>query len=102
MVEHVIATPMIPLVRFLDVDGKALVQIGQNLLTVNHLKPYPSWKEFLPLIEFGFRTYCGVTDAKRLRHIGIRYINRFEIQGQNINLDRYLKFRPYVTSDLPS
>lgn len=30
--------PMIPLVRFLDNEEKKLVQLGQNLLTVNHLK----------------------------------------------------------------
>src|SRR6266853_138935 len=45
--------PMIPLMRFLDSDEKKLVQIGQDLLTVNHLKPYDSWEEFLPFIEEG-------------------------------------------------
>lgn len=40
--EHVGTIPMIPLVRFSDSNEKTLVQLGQNLLTVNHLKPYDS------------------------------------------------------------
>src|SRR5947209_7499109 len=93
--------PMIPLVRFLDSDEKKLVQIGQNLLTVNHLNPYNSWDEFLPFIEKGFKIYCEVAKPKGLRHVGIRYINRIEVPRSNTSLESFFRIRPYIPPDLP-
>ena len=93
--------PMIPLVRFLDDEGKVLVQLGQNLLTVNHLKPYPSWEEFLPLIRKSFTAYLETAHPKKLQHLGIRYINRIEIPSSHINLENYFQFHPVVSKELP-
>src|SRR5947209_1779347 len=92
--QQVGTVPMIPLMRFLDDDEKKLVQIGQNLLTVNHLKPYDSWNEFLPFIEKGFKIYCEVAKPKGLRHVGIRYIKRIEVPRSNTSLERFLRIRP--------
>jgi len=94
-------TPLIPLTRFLDSDEKKLVQIGQNLLTVNHLKPYDSWEEFSPLIEKGFKAYCETANPKGLHHIGLRYINRIEIPKSRANLENLFRLRPLTPPDLP-
>ena len=93
--------PMFPFVRFLDSDEKRLVQIGQNLLTVNHLKPYDSWEQFLPFIQEGFKAYCEIAKPKGLRYLAIRYINRIEIPASNTNLKGLFRIRPYIPSDLP-
>lgn len=87
--------------QFLRDDEKALIQVGQNLLAVNHLKPYPTWREFLPLIRKGFNAYLEVANPKNIQRIGLRYINRIEIPGQRINLEDYFEFRPFVGSKLP-
>ena len=92
--------PMIPLVRFLDNDEKKLVQIGQDFLTVNHVKPYDSWKEFLPFIEKAFEAYCEIAKPKVLQHLAIRYINRIEVLGSNPNLEELFRIRPYIPPDL--
>ncbi len=93
--------PMIPLVRFLDKDEKKLVQIGQNLLTVNQLKPYESWEEFSPFIGKGIEAYHEIARPKGFRHIGMRYINRIEVRRSNIDLENLFRFRPLIPSDLP-
>src|SRR5438093_1211585 len=31
-------------------DGTAMVQVGPNLLVVNHLRPYVGWETFRPMI----------------------------------------------------
>jgi len=87
--------------QFLREDEKALVQVGPNLLVINHLKPYPTWDKFLPLIKKGVEVYRGVVDAEGMRRIGLRYINRIEIPGQRIELKDYFDFRPFVGSKLP-
>lgn len=99
--EQIGTIPMIPLMRFLDNDGRVLVQLGQNLLTVNHLRPYTSWEDFFPLIEKVFNTYCEIAQPKSLQHIGVRYINRIDIPKSRINLEDYFKFRPLIPEDLP-
>jgi len=87
--------------QFLREDEKALIQVGPNLLAVNHLKPYPTWQEFLPLIQKGFDAYRDAAAPKGIRRIGLRYINRIEIPGQRIELEDYFEFRPFVGPRLP-
>jgi len=48
--------------QFLREDERALIQVGPDLLAVNHLEPYPTWQEFLPLIHRGFDAYCRAAD----------------------------------------
>jgi len=87
--------------QFLREDEKALIQVGPDLVAINHLKPYPTWQEFLPLIQRGFDAYCKAAAPKGVRRIGLRYINRIEIPGQSIELEDYFEFRPFVGSQLP-
>jgi len=87
--------------QFLREDERALVQVDRDLLAVNHLKPYPTWQEFLPLIEHGFSAYRDVAQPKGFERIGLRYINRIEIPGQPVDLAHYLEFRPFVGPSLP-
>jgi len=87
--------------QFLRDDEKALIQIGPNLLAINHLQPYPTWKEFLPLVRQGFSAYLEVANPKGAQRIGLRYINRIEIPGQRIELEDYFEFRPFVGPHLP-
>ena len=86
--------------QFLRGDEKVLVQIGPNLLAVNHLKPYSSWQEFFSLVRDGFETYNKVTKPKGVKRIGVRYINRVEIPEPSIRLEDFLEFRPYMGSNL--
>jgi len=98
-VEHQVFTT--ERMQFLREDEKALIQVGPNLLAVNHLKPYPNWQEFLPLIHQGFDAYHEAANPKGIQRIGLRYINRIEIPGGRIELENYFEFRPYIGEKLP-
>ncbi len=87
--------------QFLREDEKALIQVGPHFMAVNHLKPYPSWQEFLPLIKRGLRAYCDVASPKSIHRVGLRYINRIEVADQHIELEDYFEFRPFVGPNLP-
>lgn len=90
-----------PLTQFLSEDGKSLVQVGPHLLAVNHLKPYTSWLQFLPLIELAYNAYRDVASPQGIHRIGLRYINRIEIESQSMNLGDYFEFRPFVGPKIP-
>jgi uncharacterized protein (TIGR04255 family) len=87
--------------QFFREDEKALIQVDRDLLAVNHLKPYPTWQDFLPLIRQGFDAYRQVANPKGVLNIGLRYINRIEIPGQRAKLEDYFEFRPFVGPNLP-
>jgi len=89
------------LMQFLREDESALAQVGPHLLSVNHLKPYRSWQEFLPLIRKGFEAYCEVVEPTNIQRIGLRYVNRIEIPHPRVELEDYFEFYPYVGSNLP-
>lgn len=86
--------------QFLREDEKAFIQIGVNLLAVNHLKPYPSWEGFLPLIKEGFQAYCEIAKPKNIQHIGLRYINHIAIPEEKIDLKDYFGFRPELDNEM--
>ena len=87
--------------QFLRDDEKALIQVGPNLLAVNHLRPYPTWQKFLPLIQQGFNAYLEAANPKGIQRIGLRYINRIEIPGKRGGLADYFEFLPLVGKRLP-
>jgi uncharacterized protein (TIGR04255 family) len=88
-------------VRFLREDKKALVQVGPHLLSANHLQPYPTWEEYLPMVKMAYDVYREVAKPQGLRRIGLRYINRINIPGSNIALQDYFEFHPYLGPDFP-
>jgi len=98
-VEHQVVTT--DRMQFLREDEKALIQVGPNLLAVNHLKPYPTWQEFLPLIRQGLDAYLEIANPKSIQRVELRYINRIEIPGQRIQLEDYFEFRPFIGPNLP-
>src|SRR5258708_10209743 len=91
-----ITEQLLPLVRFQRSDEQVLIQVAPNLLTVNHLKPYTSWEEFLPLIEMGVSSYRDVANPKSIHRIALRYINRIEISSKRISIEDYFEFRPFI------
>jgi len=87
--------------QFLREDERALVQVGRNILAVNHLKPYPTWAEFLPLIRQALDAYLEVAKPKGIHRVGLRYVNHIEIPGERMGLEQYFEFRPFIGERLP-
>ncbi len=89
-------------IRFMREDEKAFLAVSPHMLSVNMLRPYSSWTDFLPLIKKGFQTYFEIANPKGLNRIGLRYINRIEFDEtengdeHKIELDDYFEFRPHI------
>jgi len=87
--------------QFLRSDKKALIQVGLDLLVVNHLIPYPRWENFKPIILENFKVYLQVAKPSGIRRIGLRYINKIDFESSEVELESYFKFYPKLASDLP-
>lgn len=83
--------------QFYRKDKTALIQIAPDLLVINQLKPYPSWNKFKPMILNNFEKYKSITNPKRFRRIGLRYINVVEFKNvQKIKFEEYFQYYPFI------
>lgn len=87
--------------QFFRSDKSALVQVGPDLLTVNHLKPYPTWELFKPLILKNLEIYQAIAKPKGFRRIGLRYINKIEFDEHPLELTDYFNYYPFIPTNLP-
>jgi hypothetical protein len=82
--------------RFVRLDERAFVLLGKHVLSINHLQPYPSWEQYLPLIEQAFTAYQSVARPEGIHRIGLRYINRIAIPESDVQMSDYFVLFPYV------
>lgn len=54
--------------QFRKPDGSQIVQLSQNLLVINQLKPYPEkFEDWLPVVKDKFELYCQLAQPKKNR-----------------------------------
>ncbi len=87
--------------QFFRPDKSALVQVGPDLLTVNHLTPYPTWELFKPLILKNLEIYQAIAKPKGFKRIGLRYINKIEFDEHPLELTDYFNYYPFIPTNLP-
>ena len=87
--------------RFFSEDRTRLAQVGLRMVAVNALKPYPGWAGFKPKIEIAWRSLQEIVPVEGFERIGLRYINRVELDGPNVQLNEYLDFYPFLGPRLP-
>lgn len=90
-----------PRIQFLRPDKSALVQVGLDLLIINHLKPYPTWEAFKPPIFSNLKIYQAIAKPKGFKRIGLRYINKIEFDKGPIELSDYFSYSPSIPAALP-
>jgi uncharacterized protein (TIGR04255 family) len=64
--------------RFLSEDKKKLCQLGNGIISVNHLS-YASFDSFIKDVLDVLQTQAAVFDLTAYRRLGLRYINQFPI-----------------------
>ena len=87
--------------QFVREDKSALIQVGPDLLTVNHLRPYTDWPTFKAMIQRSFEEYQAVAKPKGFRRVGLRYINRLEIPDPSVEIEEYVQAVPKIPDSLP-
>ena len=57
-------------------DGKAVLGIGQNTLSVSSLREYEGWLNFRPRIQTALNAYRDIAQPTQITRITVKYINR--------------------------
>jgi uncharacterized protein (TIGR04255 family) len=90
-------------IQFPSEDGKALLSIGQNVLSTHMLRPYRRWEEFRPRIKEALDKYSNTLPCNGIRRIGLRYINKIEIENTGtLDLNMYFKVPPMSPQGFPT
>jgi len=83
-------------------DGKAIVGVGENLLSVHVLAPYPGWASFLPRVREALAIYRELARPEGLLLVGVRYIDQIVLpDGAGTNLVEYFPCLPPRPESMP-
>lgn len=84
--------------QFRKTDESAILEVGSNVLVVHKLQPYSTWSDFKSMILENFGIFRELVSPRGFRRISLRYLNIFEFEQKNVELEHYFYFRPHLHS----
>lgn len=78
------------LIQFKSQDNTSIIQLSNNLLTVNKLPDYRGWESYKETILEAIRNLNQVLDITSVNRIGLKAINKIDIQSHT-----YKSFKKY-------
>ena len=88
-------------VRLSGSGHPVIVQLGPNLLSVNHLAPYTHWDGFAPFIRAAYSAYISHAKPQGLNMVMLNYVNRIEVPPGPVRLEDYFGVYPQLAAPLP-
>lgn len=80
--------PQAPVMQAWKSDDSELIQVGPGIAVANRVK-YSTWEDFLPGINSVLNAYISSANPRYLTRLGTRYINRFIIPHDKVNMGEY-------------
>lgn len=77
--------------QFASLDGLHLVRIGQQLLSVHVLAPYPGWLAFRARIVQALQAYIEITKPIGVGRVSLRYVNQINLGKEPAELSDYFR-----------
>ena len=79
--------------QFKSHDNSTIIQLGENLIAVNHLKVYTTWEIFKPIIKKNVEKFLELRDIQVFNSANIRYINKIDLERtERFTLSDYFNF----------
>lgn len=95
-------------VQLLTEDGKRIVAVGQDVLSIHMLRPYQDphrtdsgWGEFQQRIEEALTAYWEEVQPKGVLRVGVRYVNKIVIPEGEVEVASYLNSALPIVDGLP-
>ena len=85
-----------PWIQFVSDKGDRMVQLARDLLVVNQLRPYPKFEDWEPVIYSSLEIYRSLAQPRAVARLGVRYINRVVIPGEEVLLEKYFTVYPQL------
>ncbi len=96
-------------VQLFTEDGKRIVAVGQDVLSIHMLRPYQDpqrpdhsgWDEFQDRIKQALNVYWEEVQPKGVLRVGIRYLNKIVVPEKAVAVENYLNSALPIVKGLP-
>jgi len=90
--------------QFINQDKSRMIQLEQELVVINQLKPYIKFKDWCPEIYSIVNYYSELAKPKGIKKIGVRYINEISLPLQVVSpkMEEYFRIYPNVPMEFGS
>ncbi len=86
---------------YINKESNMIIQLSRSMMSVNKLPKYNGWDNFSQYIDFALKALNKTFDILRINRIGLRYINRFDINKHSVeNIKDFLYIHPNVPENL--
>jgi uncharacterized protein (TIGR04255 family) len=82
--------------RFTDTKKARVVQFSENVISLNHLRPYPGWLQVRDELLRVWVKLTTVVPPSTVQRVGIRYINAIERQSADELASHWLNETPFL------
>ena len=89
-------TPIPPRTRYTHGQEQKLLQLAENILTINILTPYPGWRSVRQTVAAAWSSLVKVVRPSTITRMGLRYINQIRLQDSSQPGSIWLKPSYYV------
>lgn len=81
--------------------GNQVIQIGRDILVINHLRPYPEkFENWTPEIFQILSHYLALVSPSNFQNIGVRFLNKIEVPGTQFPMEKYFRLFPSFSKEL--
>lgn len=80
--------------KFATFDQLQVMSVNVDLLTVAQLAPYPGWDVFRERVKRDLALYFDQFGRRQISRIGVRYINRIDVDASTAHVEQYLNVYP--------
>lgn len=87
--------------QFFSADNKYVIQSKLDGLAVSRLAPYTKWEDVFGEFRNHWQRYLELVEPDVLTQLAVRYINRFDLPGERIELHDYFRTYPEVSEEIP-
>lgn len=80
-----------------------IIQVGKNIVTVNHLKPYEGWQEYKKDVATCVKGLSKALPGNKCKFqwATLKYVNEITVYAQKFDIEEYFKFVPNIPDELP-
>lgn len=87
--------------RFVHHGKTKVLHAGLNGFMFSVLRPYDRWETFRVEARTLWNQYRAVHEFQAFTRVAVRYLNRIDIPGEDVELTEYFQIGPHLPSDFP-
>ena len=85
-----------PRVQFLNEAGDRWLQLGQDVIVVNKLRPYSRFEQWEGDLQLAIEIYRRLARPERIALVSIRHLNRIDLPATVVPLQDYFRIYPQL------